>query len=333
MTRLPAALVLSAGLGTRMRPLTWVRAKPAAPVANVPLLVRILRGLAAQGVIDVVINLHHRPETITRLVGDGRWLNLSVRYSWEQPVLGSAGGPRRALALLDTDPFLIVNGDTLTDVNLASMMEAHEASDAWVTLAGVRRDDSRYGRVLTDDEGRVTGFSRPGQAQGLHFVGVQVASHVAFARLPDGVPVDSVGGTYRDLVAKRPGSLRAWQVEASFWDIGTPSDYLATCLEFAEREGTTLMPGTGSRIDSTSRVERTVLWDHVTIGRGCDLADCVVADSVTVPDGSHFRGCAIVRAAACPPDSEGDRVGDLLVAAIPGVASAEPTPSSTETKT
>ncbi|MBP1605365.1 MAG: hypothetical protein H6Q08_739, partial [Acidobacteria bacterium] len=83
----------------------------------------------------------------------------------------------------------------------------------------------------------------------------------------------------------------------------------------------------------TSRVERTVLWDHVTIGRGCDLADCVVADSVTVPDGSHFRGCAIVRAAACPPDSEGDRVGDLLVAAIPGVASAEPTPSSTETKT
>lgn len=317
MTRLPAALVLSAGLGTRMRPLTWVRAKPAAPVANVPLLVRILRSLAAQGVTDVVINLHHRPETITRLVGDGRWLGLSVRYSWEQPVLGSAGGPRHALPLLDTDPFLIVNGDTLADVHLAPMVRAHQASDAVVTLAGVRRDDTRYGRMLTDGDGRVTGFSRPGQASGLHFVGVQVAGHAAFATLPDGIAIDSVGGIYRDLIASRPGSLRAWQAEAAFWDIGTPRDYLTTCLEFADREGVALQPGQGSRVDPTTRIERTVLWDNVTIGPDCELADCVVADGVTIPAGSRFRGCAIVPAPACPPQPGGDRVGDLVIAAIP----------------
>lgn len=331
MIRPPAALVLAAGLGTRMRPLTWVRAKPAAPVANVPLLVRILRGLAGQGVTDVVINLHHRPETVTRLVGDGSWLGLKVRYSWEQPVLGSAGGPRRALPLLDTDPFLVVNGDTLTNVNLSAMVAAHEASGALVTLAGIPRDDGRYGRVVTDAEGRVTGFSRPGAAPGLHFIGVQVANHAAFATLPDGLPTDSVGGLYRELLLKRPGSLRAWPTDAAFWDIGTPGDYLATCVELAGREGTPLAPGTGARVDPTARLERVVVWDHVSIGKDCELIDCVLADTVTIPDGHRFRGCSIVPAASCPPGTEGDRIADLLVATIPGLASGDPTRVSQET--
>ena len=112
------ALVLTAGLGTRLRPLTAVRAKPALPVAGEPLVRRILRWLAAAGVKRPVLNLHHLPETVTALVGDGADLGPSVRYSWEIPMLGSAGGPRRALPLLDADRFLIVNGDTLTDVDL-----------------------------------------------------------------------------------------------------------------------------------------------------------------------------------------------------------------------
>jgi NDP-sugar pyrophosphorylase family protein len=92
----PSALVLTAGSGTRLQPLTYVRAKPAVPVAGTPLVVWILRRLVEAGVRNAVLNLHHRPETIAGVVGEGRDLGLSVRYSWEQPILGSAGGPRRS---------------------------------------------------------------------------------------------------------------------------------------------------------------------------------------------------------------------------------------------
>ena len=106
------ALVLTAGLATRLRPLSFVRAKAAMPVGGEPIVRRILRQLRASGIEDAVLNLHHLPHTITRVVGDGSDLDMRIRYSWEQPVLGSAGGPRQALPLLDAGTFIIVNGDT-----------------------------------------------------------------------------------------------------------------------------------------------------------------------------------------------------------------------------
>ena len=88
--------MLTAGLGTRLQPLSRVRAKPAVPVAGQPLVNRIIRWLAGQHVRELVLNLHHLPETITRHVGDGGDLGARVRYSWEFPILGSAGGPLRS---------------------------------------------------------------------------------------------------------------------------------------------------------------------------------------------------------------------------------------------
>ena len=121
------ALVLTAGLATRLRPLSLVRAKAALPVAGDPLIRHILRWLAASGVTDAVLNLHHLAHTITGIIGDGAD-GVRVRYSWEVPVLGSAGGPRRALPLLGTSPFLIVNGDTLTNVDVTKLVaDLHRA--------------------------------------------------------------------------------------------------------------------------------------------------------------------------------------------------------------
>src|SRR6476469_6215905 len=94
-------LVLTAGLGTRLQPLTLARAKAAAPVDGEALACRTIRWLAGHGVTDLVLNLHHKPESIAAAVGDGAGLGARVRYSWESPVvLGSAGGPRHALPLL-----------------------------------------------------------------------------------------------------------------------------------------------------------------------------------------------------------------------------------------
>src|SRR6516162_11892729 len=170
------ALVLTAGLGTRLQPLTFARAKAAAPVDGESLARRTIRWLVSHGVRDLVLNLHHKPETITADVGDGGDLGARVRYSWESPVLGSAGGPRHALPLLHSNTFFLVNGDTLTDVDLPAMLEHHRRAGALVTMALIPNPDpAKYGGVLLDADGAVTSFTRRGTpGASWHFIGPQV---------------------------------------------------------------------------------------------------------------------------------------------------------------
>jgi len=288
------AIVLTAGLATRLRPLSLVRAKAAVPVAGDPLVRRILRRLAAAGVTDAVLNLHHLPHTLTGVVGDGADLGIRVRYSWEVPVLGSAGGPRRALPLLAAPTFLIVNGDTLTDVDLPALVGAHRSAGALVTMAVVpNTEPGKYGGVLVDRSGAVTGFAGRGSSQpSYHFIGVQVAEAGVFAPLAQGTPIESVGTVYPALIAARPGAVRAHVTSAEFLDIGTVDDYLRTSLLLAGRgHGST--HGRGARIDPAARVERSILWDDVEVGEGAVLRECVVTDGVRVPADTAWHGVTL----------------------------------------
>jgi len=293
------ALLLTAGLGTRLRPLTLVRAKAAVPVNGQPLATRVVRWLASRGICDVVLNLHHKPETIAAAVGDGSEIGVRVRYSWEQPVLGSAGGPRHALGLLTDggrDRFLLVNGDTLTNVDIDALYGAHQASGALVTMALIRNPrPEKYGGVLLDAESRVTGFTRraPG-ATTYHFIGVQVAEARAFADLPDGVPHESVGALYPRLMAETAGCIRGYVSDASFQDIGTPADCLETSLALAAIEGDSLISARAT-VAASAHVERSALWDDVVVANGAHLADCIVADGAHIPEGSHYEHSAIVQ--------------------------------------
>jgi len=297
---IPHALVLAAGLGTRLRPLTSVRAKPAMPVGGDPIVRRILRWLATHGVADVVVNLHHLPQTIVRCVGDGSDLSVRVRYSWEQPVvLGTAGGPRRAAPILGANAFLIVNGDTLTDVDLSALVEAHLRSGARVTLAVVPHPDpDRYGGVRVGEDGRVLGFARAGAADGTyHFVGVQVASADVFAALAEDQPVDSIGGLYDAEISRQPGAVRAFVTPAAFLDVGTVGDYWRTAWASA-REGTDVQTGARVRIAPGARVSRSILWDDVEVCEGAVLEECIATDGARIPPGSRYRRTILCRSAA-----------------------------------
>lgn len=299
------ALALTAGLGTRLQPLTLARAKAAAPVDGEPLARRTIRWLASHGVSDLVLNLHHRPESIAAVVGDGADLGVRVRYSWESPILGSAGGPRHALPLIldrGAEPtFLLVNGDTLADVPLAAMIDQHRGSGALVTMALIPNPNpDKYGGVLLDADRGVTGFTRRGHAgPSFHFIGPQVVEADAFSPLADGVPAESVLEIYPKLMAARPGSVRGFVADCAFYDIGTPADLLKTSLELAAADGRPDRPrwGHGVHLDPSARVTRSVLWDEVTVGAGAEIDECVIADGVTIPAGARYRRCAIVRTA------------------------------------
>lgn len=288
------ALVLTAGIATRLRPLSYVRAKAALPVAGEALSRRILRSLAAAGVTDAVLNLHYLPHTLTSIIGDGSDLGLCVRYSWETPVLGSAGGPRKALPLLGSSSFLIVNGDTLTDVDVASLVEDHRRSGALVTLAAVPNEQpDKYGGIVAGSDGAVRGFANRGSSQpSSHFIGVQVADAAAFESVPEGTPYESVAALYPALIAARPGSVRVFSCTAEFMDIGTPADYLATSLLLAGRDGGALH-GRGTRLHAGARVERSVLWDDVEVGTGSSLKECIVTDGVRVPADTSWVGVTL----------------------------------------
>ena len=295
------ALLLTAGLGTRLRPLTLVRAKPAVPLAGEPLVSRIIRWLVSHGVLDLVLNLHYQPESIARVVGDGHQFGARVRYSWEQPaVLGSAGGPRLAEPIVGADPFFIINGDTLTDVDVSQVARAHLASDALVTMALVpNTQPDQYGGVRLDAEGRVTGFARRGaDAIGsFHFIGVQVASAAAFAAVTPGTVANSVGDVYDRLLTERPGCIRGVVSNAGFWDIGNIKDYWLTSQAFAtagdaakdvEARGT-LGRGRDVRVEAGATIRETILWDRVSIGAGAQLDGCIVTDDVVIPAGASYR--------------------------------------------
>jgi NDP-sugar pyrophosphorylase family protein len=296
------ALILAAGLGTRLRPLSLVRAKAAVPVAGEPLVRRIVRSLACQGVRKLVVNLHHLPATITATLGDGSDLDVEVRYSWEQPaLLGSAGGPRQALDIIGAETFLVVNGDTLTDVDLSALADHHRAAGAAVTLALTpNREPDRYNGVALDDAGRVVGFvPRGSRAIGsFHLIGIQVAQAAAFRTLPIGQPAESVRGLYDELIASRPGAVCGFVCDAPFWDIGTVADYWRTSLAFLDRERSSSNPSPQQANDvvvaASARVAHSILWSGVRVDSGAVLDDCIVTDGVRVPANASYRRACLV---------------------------------------
>jgi mannose-1-phosphate guanylyltransferase len=311
------ALVLTAGFATRLRPLSRVRAKSALPVAGEPLVRHILRWLVGAGVTDAVLNLHHLPHTLTAALGDGADLGLSVRYSWEVPILGSAGGPRRALPLIGASRFIIANGDVLTNADLAAAVAHHERSDALVTLVLVpNTQPDRYGGVLVDSDGAVTGFSPRGAGMpSYHFVGVQVVEAETFATLPDGEARESTSDLYPALIAARPGSIRGHVCECLWHDIGTPRDYLTTALALVQDADASPVESRAD-IDASAVVRDTVLWSDVRIGARATLTRCVVTDGVHVPPGTSWQDETLRRADGELEDGE-RRVGDLAVGLIP----------------
>lgn len=314
-------MVLAAGLGVRMRPLTFLRAKPALPVLNRPLIHWTLERLSRHGITDVVINLHHLPATVVRAVGDGGAFGLRVTYSRERRILGTAGGPRRVRSLLGDAPFLLVNGDVVFDFDLTALVERHRASRAVATLALKPNPDRRtYGAVVTGPDGRVrslAGRPRPSRGTLSLFTGVHVLDPALLDRLPTG-PSDTVRDLYARLVEEGERVL-GFRVRGAWYDFGSPSLYLASQMSLlasgcggAPREG---LVHPSARLDPTARivrsvvgprarlgegatVVRSVLWERVRIGRGAEVRDSILLDGARVEPGESVKGLVVAPAAA-----------------------------------
>jgi mannose-1-phosphate guanylyltransferase/mannose-1-phosphate guanylyltransferase/phosphomannomutase len=161
-------MVLAAGLGTRLRPITYGIPKPMAPVLDRPVMEHTLRLLARHGFTEAIANLHWFPETIEERFGDGSAYGLELSYSYEERLLGTAGGVRNVAEFLG-DSFLVVAGDALTDLDFVAMREFHESHDGIATLATKRvAETDQYGVVIAGEDGRIQGFQeKPDPAEAL----------------------------------------------------------------------------------------------------------------------------------------------------------------------
>jgi mannose-1-phosphate guanylyltransferase/mannose-1-phosphate guanylyltransferase/phosphomannomutase len=161
-------MVLAAGLGTRLRPITYGMPKPMVPVLNRPVMEHTVRLLTRHGFTEAVANLHWFPEVIEGHFGDGSEFGLGLSYNHEDRLLGTAGGVREVADFLG-DSFLVVAGDALTDLDFGAMREFHESHDGLATLATKRvADTDQFGVVIAGEDGRIQGFQeKPDPAEAL----------------------------------------------------------------------------------------------------------------------------------------------------------------------
>lgn len=231
------AIVLSAGLGTRLGPLTRNVPKPMLPLGAKPLLEHILELLRKHGIVDVALNLHHKPDVILRHFGSGEGWGMRLRYSYEAALLGSAGTALRQLAWVYPESFLVYYGDVYSDINLTEMIERHRASGAAATIAVHTVDDpTRCGIVEFDAAGCVTRFvEKPAADQvfsnwansGIYILQPEVLRHVS------DIPADFGSDVFPRLVADGQ-RIDVYPVDGCVIDIGTPENYQRAQQLFAE---------------------------------------------------------------------------------------------------
>jgi len=227
------AMVLAAGRGTRLAPLTDRLPKPLMPVAGKPLLGHILEFLHAGGVEEVVINLHHLGHLIEQEIGDGARFGVRVSYSWEPEILDTGGGIKQAEPMLGGEPFVVANGDSLLELPLRELAEFHRTRGGIATMV-VRPapDAARWGLIELDADDRVRRVvglppGSPGVAlRGFMFPGLHVFDPRVFRFMEPGAPFSVIRETYPRLL--RAGEPIYGFVTAARWvTIDTPASLAA----------------------------------------------------------------------------------------------------------
>jgi NDP-sugar pyrophosphorylase family protein len=324
------AMVLAAGLGRRLRPLTVCWAKPTLPILGRPLIAYTLALLERAGIREVVVNLHHDPESIKEVsLSSAR--GLSLHFSEEPSILGTAGGLKKVEPLLRDDTFVLVNGDTLVDVELAEMIGWHRERGGEATLLlRPKPAGSDYTAMGLDQDSRVVSMgSEPSTP--LMFGGLWVLEPSVLKRIPPerfcGLEVELLPSLMRE------GKAFGFVKDVAWFDIGTPRRYLNACLETARRgifreiwqaevlssledsssdlvvaagPGTMIdsqahftgdcVLGASCKIQSDARIQKSVLWDGVVVGEGAVVKSSIVAAEVHLAPGSQTENKIVLNA-------------------------------------
>ena len=293
------AIILSAGYGTRLWPLTEDRTKPAIPILGKPLVGYVAEYIAGYGFDDIVVNLHHRPESVRAALGDGSRFGVKLHYVEEPVILGTSGALDNTREFFQDDTFLAINGKIITDVDLNAALETHRRTKALATLVlleNTRRE--RFSMVNVDGE-RITGFggmpdaSSSGPAP-LMFTGIQLLEPRIFDYIPRGVFSHSTTDVYPQAIAN--GEIIAAHVAHGTWrELSTLKRYLDISVEMLRETGERFAAGKKCSIATSATVTDSILWDNVRLGDKTRVHRCVLGDSVGLAEGEAIDNAVVVR--------------------------------------
>jgi mannose-1-phosphate guanylyltransferase len=303
-------MIMAAGIGTRLRPLTDIMPKPMAPIANKPALYHILRLLHAHGFREVVINLHHLPDQIRDYFGDGTGMGMRIVYSYERELLGTAGGVKANAGFLGGGTFLVMSGDALTDIDLTGLVAAHRRYGSIATMAVKEvSDPSLYGVVMADDEDRVVGFqekpTREEARSRLCNCGIYVFEPAILDEIPEGQFDDFGKRVFPDLLRKGV-PFHAHSIGGYWSDVGNLGEYMHGNGDALARRVDVDIPGLEVRpgvwIDDEAQVAASARIDPpVVIGRQCRIGEaaviegpCVIGEECIVGAGAHVARSLIL---------------------------------------
>ncbi len=327
------AMILAAGLGTRLRPITYGMPKPMVPVLNRPVMEHIARLLARHGFREAIANLHWFPELIEGRFGDGSRFGIELSYSREEKLLGTSGGVRNAADFLG-DSFLVISGDALTDIDLAAMREFHESHDGIATLATKRvADTSQFGVAITGADGRIQGFQeKPDPSEALSDL-ANCGIYMFRSEIFDFFPAP---GTSKAAGPDDPPGFADWamdvfpalldgdvpfyshEIEAYWNDIGNLEELRQGNLD-ALHGAVEVDPGApqvGEGIWSATPLEGVEVAGPAMVGERVDLGagariegPAIICDDCRIGPGAHVRDSILLEGSEVP-------AGGVLIGAI-----------------
>jgi mannose-1-phosphate guanylyltransferase len=318
-------MVMAAGLGTRLRPLTYEVPKPMVPVVNRPVMEHILELLPPHGFTEVVSNLHWFPDTIRSRIGDGSNLGIDLTYSHEDELLGTAGGVRNVAEFFGEGSFLVMAGDALTDIDLTALRTAHERNGGMATLAVKRvANVSEFGVVIADSDGRVQGFQeKPDPAEALSDLAscmIYMLEPEIFDYFPDEQEVDFALEVFPALL-EHDVAFHVHVIDEYWNDVGSLPEYLQGNLDALE--GAVSVKGAGTRLEPAGDEEAVETGDPgvsgpVLVGEGCEVDPSARLDGpLVIGDGSVVRAHARVKQSVLLPGSE-VAAGAMVAGAVYG---------------
>jgi mannose-1-phosphate guanylyltransferase len=315
------AMVLAAGLGTRLRPLTYEITKPMVPVLDRPVMEHIVDLLERHGFNEVIANLHYFPETIREHFGD------RLQYRVEPELLGTAGGVRACAGFFGDEAFIVISGDALTDIDLGALAARHRQAGGIATLAVKQVPDTReFGVVLHDRDGRVTGFQeKPGPDEALSNLGncgIYVFEPEIFDYFPERPFVDWANDVFPALL-ENDVPFHIHEISEYWNDVGSLSElrkgtFDALCGQLhLEIEGEEMWPGVlvagESPIHADTEIEGPAwIGRDVQIGSGVRLmGPMVLGDGASIGDRAQLRGSIVFPGTQIAAES-------ILIGAISG---------------
>ncbi len=287
------AMILAAGLGTRLQPLTDKRPKALIPVVNQPILARVIDYLKSHGVTRIVVNAHHHyQQLLDYLAGGSFGVDIDVRV--ESEILGTGGGIKNTSDFWDDDPFVVINSDILTNIDLSRAYEHHLKKRGLATL--ILHDREPFNQVQTDSNHLVTEFFPNNSPERLAFTGIHILDPGMLSHFPEEAFFNIIG-CYTQLI-QSGRKIKAYISEDHYWhDIGSVEGYVQANKTIL---GDRFSIGTGCQVDPSAKLEewvvvgdegrierdveirRSILWEAVTVRAGVKVIDSIITSSQDV---------------------------------------------------